>query len=659
MSSKPETDVLDWIATLAPEISDTIRDRPARTIVPRPRRESRSERALELLRKLAGTHLADGQPHRELELGDEIAQGGMGQILAAEQLTMGREVAVKTLREELRGDIGATLELLREAWVTGALEHPNVMPVYDIALDDDGSPLIVLKRIEGLTWSELIADAETIKERFGVSDALEWNLGILLRVLDALRYAHSRRIIHRDVKPDNVMIGGFGEVYLVDWGVAVSLDEDPSGRLPHISSVLGVVAGTPCYLAPEMLGEAQDERTDVYLAGAVLFEVLCGRPPHRGKSVLEVLTQVATSEPVIDAEVSVEIAAICRRSLQRSPDDRYQTVEDMRAAIQRFINHRGSSKLSEQAAARLVDLERVAGGDEPLHELTKSEGAKTADRQREMIYQLLAECRFGFGAALSAWPDNRDAKSGLDVALATVARFELVHENPGAADLLVKQIKEPSALVDGELVADVRTAKAQGEVARRRLAALSDEVDHRLGNRTRILFTAILGTLWIAIPLIVHFLDGDLQLAAGKDAYPRLILLTTGLILFVGGMVGWARASIGRSRVNRLLVTTTLTALLCQVVLFFGCWKMGIDPISVQCMLPLVWAFGGTIVCVLELRAVAPLTLGFFAAFFLSVSFPEYRFLFMSGSFVIVFVNAMFVWSRIVSVDARERPSIR
>ena len=617
----------EMLSTIVEGISDTIRDRPHSTIVPRARRESASARALEMLRQLSGDH-GDGVA-AELILGVEIARGGMGRIRVAEQVALGREVAVKTLREELNEDIGATLELLREAWVTGALEHPNIMPVYNIALAEDGSPLIVLKRIEGVTWTELMTDEETVLERYGAVDLLEWNLETLLRVLDALRFAHSRRIIHRDVKPDNVMVGEFGEVYLVDWGIAVSLERDPSGRLPHVSATLGAVAGTPCYMAPEMLGEQQDELTDVYLAGSVLFELIAGRPPHLGKSVLEVLTNVATSEPSIPVEAPEELAAICRTALARDPAERFAGAEEMRVAVVRFISHRGSLKLSDGAAVRLGEL--GAHLEDPALE---------SDIRRESVYRLLGECRSGFGAALSAWPENRAAKEGLSRALSSVASFELDNDDPGAADSLLTELGTPPV----QLRAKIDEALKDRALAREHYAVLADEADFHVGNRTRIVLTVVLGVLWTGLPLVAYVLDRQTGFATGEGAYWRMLLVTLGVLFFVAGLAGWARESLTRSRVNRLIAATMTVALLVQLIMLVGAYLMGLDAVTSQVLMPLMWAVGAIVLTLVELRAAMPLAFGFVAAFLLGAAYPDYRLLFMSGANFIVFVNAMMIW---------------
>ena len=198
--------------------------------------------------------------------------------------------------------------LLREAWVTGVLEHPNIVPVHDLVLDEQGMPRLVMKRIEGVEWGALIADEAQVRSRFGARRPLYWHLDVLRSVCNALEYAHSRGIIHRDIKPENVMVGGFGEVYVLDWGIALALDGRYGQRLDKTSDEERL-AGTPRYAAPEMvLPEAggQGVHTDVYLLGATLFHAVVGRGPHQGDSLAETsggmplprsLTRIATSCP--------------------------------------------------------------------------------------------------------------------------------------------------------------------------------------------------------------------------------------------------------------------------------------------------------------------------------------------------------------------------
>ncbi|MBM4362816.1 MAG: serine/threonine protein kinase, partial [Deltaproteobacteria bacterium] len=251
------------LATLSADEALTIAQRPRSTIVPSDvGAPSQRDLALALLRDLGVA------TEQRLRLERTLGEGGMGVVRLATQASMGRAVAVKTLRPGAADDLAA-LRLLREAWVAGQLEHPNVLPVYDVTLDEHGTPQVVMKRIDGVDLATLLADPAALRERAG-GDPTAFHLRVLMQVASALHFAHDRGILHRDVKPENVMLGRFDEVYVVDWGIAVSLRDDQDPRLPRVAEATDL-AGTPAYLAPEML-EGDPSRlgpwTDVYLLGA-------------------------------------------------------------------------------------------------------------------------------------------------------------------------------------------------------------------------------------------------------------------------------------------------------------------------------------------------------------------------------------------------------
>ncbi|MCA9573515.1 MAG: serine/threonine protein kinase, partial [Myxococcales bacterium] len=207
-------------------------------------------------------------------------------------------------RQALRGSVKR--QLLREARVTGALEHPNIVPVHALLTSEEGAPLMVMKRVEGVAWGDRLRATD------GGLEDLEQNLRILLQVCHAVHFAHTRGVLHRDLKPHNVMLGEFGEVYVVDWGTAVALRDDvPIEGLPKARNVSGVV-GTLQYMAPEMVGGSGaelDERSDVYLLGAMLHEVLTGDPPHLGDKVEQLLVRAWQSRPyTYEPQVPAELA---------------------------------------------------------------------------------------------------------------------------------------------------------------------------------------------------------------------------------------------------------------------------------------------------------------------------------------------------------------
>jgi serine/threonine-protein kinase len=330
-------------ASLA-DVMKTVAQNPNSTIEPaRSKSDAPGIRALEVLgEQRGGSTIA-----KALTLGKTIGEGGMGIVRVATQKSLDREVAVKTVRKDAQGRV-ATIRLLREAWITGSLEHPNIVPVYDLGLDDDGSPIIVLKRIEGVEWASVMRDADAVRTRFGAADLLEYNLRILIQLCNAVSLAHSRGVLHRDLKPENVMIGQFGEVYLVDWGIAVSLREDPSGRLP-LASEATEMAGTPAYMAPEMLGASigkLSERTDVYLLGAVLHEILTGKPPHHRDAFRQIVTSILTLDVSYGAEVPRELGEIARRAMARDAHARFASADELRWRLVWFLRNRGSRALS-------------------------------------------------------------------------------------------------------------------------------------------------------------------------------------------------------------------------------------------------------------------------------------------------------------------------
>ena len=208
---------------------------------------------------------------------DEYARGGLGRIIRARDQRTGRSVAIK---EMLADNTDAGARFVREAMVTANLQHPAIVPVYEVGQWPDGKPFYAMKLVRGRALSDEIAAIADLDGRLGL-------LSHVAAVADALAYAHGERVIHRDLKPQNVLVGAFGETVVIDWGLARGLDEADSTAPPHFASAahgqthVGAILGTPSYMAPEQArGERADERTDVYAIGAILYHVLAGRPPH-------------------------------------------------------------------------------------------------------------------------------------------------------------------------------------------------------------------------------------------------------------------------------------------------------------------------------------------------------------------------------------------
>ncbi|MFF1354879.1 protein kinase [Streptomyces sp. NPDC058297] len=258
-----------------------------------------------------------------------LGRGGMAEVFAAEDVRLGRTVAVKLLRSDLAEDPVSKARFTREAQSVAGLNHHAVVAVYDSGEDTVGRsvvPYIVMEIVEGRTIRDLLLNAE--------APGPEQALIIVSGVLEALAYSHQHGIVHRDIKPANVIITNTGAVKVMDFGIARALHGAQSTM-----TQTGMVMGTPQYLSPEQaLGKAVDHRSDLYATGCLLYELLALRPPFTGETPLSVVYQHVQDTPVPPSEVSdvapPELDGLVMRSLAKDPDDRFQTAEEMRGLVQ-------------------------------------------------------------------------------------------------------------------------------------------------------------------------------------------------------------------------------------------------------------------------------------------------------------------------------------
>jgi serine/threonine protein kinase len=258
-----------------------------------------------------------------------LGRGGMAEVFAAEDVRLGRTVAVKLLRSDLAEDPVAKARFTREAQSVAGLNHHAVVAVYDSGEDTVGGrtvPYIVMELVEGRTIRDLLVNAD--------APPPEQALIIVSGVLEALAYSHQHGIVHRDIKPANVIITDSGAVKVMDFGIARALH-----GVQSTMTQTGMVMGTPQYLSPEQaLGKAVDHRSDLYATGCLLYELLAQRPPFVGETPLSVVYQHVQDAPVPPSEVSrdapPELDGLVIRSLAKEPDDRFQSAEEMRGLVQ-------------------------------------------------------------------------------------------------------------------------------------------------------------------------------------------------------------------------------------------------------------------------------------------------------------------------------------
>ncbi|MCU0664592.1 MAG: serine/threonine protein kinase, partial [Myxococcota bacterium] len=293
------------------------------------------------------------------EIKKEQGRGGIGRVLLAFDRHIGRNVALKELLEAidlqdpvLDGQDRTSFEekqvrFLKEARITAQLQHPSIVPVYEIGRREDGTYYYTMKLVEGRTLSQAIAECASLED----------GLKLLPHFRDmchAIAFAHSCGVIHRDLKPSNVMIGKFGQTVVLDWGIAKLLDEADEGgmdgqrliqQLGGSKTVEGSTLGTPAYMSPEQTrGELDeiDELSDVYSLGACLYEMLSGRPPHTGSHVWEIILKVLC-EPVLPLEKEPsppprELAAIAYKALSKEKEDRYQSAAELAGAVEAYMS---------------------------------------------------------------------------------------------------------------------------------------------------------------------------------------------------------------------------------------------------------------------------------------------------------------------------------
>lgn len=412
------------------DMMDAANERPDMTIKSADLQNSSPNHTLVITeKKLGTTNIRDykkGNPfpepkEPEYELLKKLGEGGMGLVFMARQRSIDREVALKMLKPKTAKDPEQRAKFLTEAVVTGDLDHPNIVPIYDVGASPDDALFYAMKKVEGTPWLDVVLEK-----------SLEENLDILMRTADAVGFAHSRGVVHRDLKPENVMLGAFNEVLVMDWGLAYSTEGFQKSASITESTSMG---GTPAYMAPEMATgpiKKIGPRSDVYLLGAILFEVVTGKPPHAGKNAMKCLMSAARNkirdtdnERTKRNDPTGELLKIAMKAMATKLEERYQSVEEFQAGIRDYQSHTESITLTLRA----------------LEELREA--------KEKQDYDLFSRARFGYEEALNLWGNNKHAQKGL---LDTKLAYAMCAQAKGDFDLgmslLNVEIPEHKALHD-------------------------------------------------------------------------------------------------------------------------------------------------------------------------------------------------------------------
>ncbi len=327
-----------------------------------------------LTRQITDTPLPDPAPGGYARFGvfEPFKEGGGGILTKSRDPYLNRDVIFKTLRPEYRDNPDVKRRFLREARVTALIEHPATVPIYEMGRDADGNPFFTMKQVRGESLQKILNGIAAKNRAFDRFRSREVLIDIVIQVGQALAYAHACAVVHRDIKPANIQVGAFGEVMVMDWGVAKILDGDDLDELaegnaepvPDLGpglTVYGKVYGTPRYMAPEQArGQTNiDHRVDIFSLGAVLYECLLHRPLVFGANRDELLKKICEEPFVAPGKkepirmIPPELDAIVMKALAKDPENRYQNMTDFVEDLQRFRRGETVSVLATSLQAKL------------------------------------------------------------------------------------------------------------------------------------------------------------------------------------------------------------------------------------------------------------------------------------------------------------------
>ncbi len=383
-----------------------------------------------------------------------IGQGGMGDVLRVLDTVLQRELAMKVIKPEVELEPAFAARFLAEAQVTAQLDHPSIVPVHDLGASEGGRGLFfTMKRVSGMTLGQVLRQ---MRGNHPQQEDLKRLVGYLVQVCYALEFAHARGVVHCDLKPGNIMVGDYGQVYLMDWGVAVvkgaacipgtdgtAPAEGTSGAGQEVSlskmgsSSSGGVVGTPAYMAPEQaLGEVQniDARTDVYGLGGVLYEVLTGSAPNGRSTPPSILPGVESDEArTLEAgdlwdDLPPGLVAVAQRALRRNPKHRYPNIRALRADLESFLEGGGWFEALHVRQGEVIVTQGEHADTAYIIEQGRCQVFVQDQAERRAVGQLGPGDVFGETAALSTGVRTATVVALDDVVVRVVTRESLDNE---------------------------------------------------------------------------------------------------------------------------------------------------------------------------------------------------------------------------------------
>jgi serine/threonine-protein kinase len=372
-----------------------------------------------------------------------------------------RTVAMKVLAPAIATRPHEAQRFLEEAQITGQLDHPYIPPVHEVGIDEEGTHYFTMKYVRGQTLEELLdaGDDEALGE-----ERLFEALQIFVKICQALSFAHSRGVIHCDIKPRNIMVGSHGQVYVMDWGIARLIDGDRTdavalGEGADRDRDEGRVLGTARWMSPEQAqgrNSELDQRTDVFQLGALLYRIMTGFPPYPTETSKEALALAKECRWTPPEELAPErnlprrLCSIAQKALAKSPEDRYQSVEALQAEVETFMRGVGRHRRREVAAGELI-IEEGSRGDEAYVVLRgKCRAFKVESGEKRVLREMGPNSVFGEAAIFAATPRTASVEAVEATTLIVVTRESLNEEVGTVAGPFVKTLAERFAEVDGD-----------------------------------------------------------------------------------------------------------------------------------------------------------------------------------------------------------------